>query len=193
MADAACSRRELFGGAIVGSLPARLVDVSDFRQVPDHQECFADGACDQSVMVELLDLQEEVKDADAAAFFFNDLAQANDATGMNIERIEPLAHDAMPHLDAGVVKSMCTGTQTVAKAKDDPSAVNCVHVLLANIRLRSVGTDVLITMNTPLTVSKDSRAAAANVQASAAVFAAAREDFVHLLRSLDIKDWRLFG
>ena len=55
-------------------------------------------------------------------------AQANDATGMNIERIEPLAHDAMPHLDAGVVKSMCTGTQTVAKAKDDPSAVNCVHV-----------------------------------------------------------------
>jgi hypothetical protein len=33
MADAACSRRELFGGAIVGSLPARLVDVSDFRQV----------------------------------------------------------------------------------------------------------------------------------------------------------------
>jgi hypothetical protein len=66
-------------------------------------------------------------------------------------------------------------------------------VLLANIRLRSVGTDVLITMNTPLTVSKDSRAAAANVQASAAVFAAAREDFVHLLRSLDIKDWRLFG
>ena len=49
---------------------------ADHDQVPDHQECFADGACDQSVLVELLDLQTEVNDADAAAFFFNDLVRA---------------------------------------------------------------------------------------------------------------------
>lgn len=44
--------------------------------MPDHQECFADGECDQSVLVELLDLQTLVNDADAAAFFFNDLVRA---------------------------------------------------------------------------------------------------------------------
>lgn len=30
--------RQLFGGAIEVSLPERLVDVSDFRPVPDNQE-----------------------------------------------------------------------------------------------------------------------------------------------------------
>jgi hypothetical protein len=54
--------------------------------VPDHQECFADGACDQSVMVELLDLQEEVKDADAAAFFFNDLVRKAPPPGFTPRR-----------------------------------------------------------------------------------------------------------
>lgn len=30
--------RQLFGGAVDLSLPARMVDVSDFRTVPDNQE-----------------------------------------------------------------------------------------------------------------------------------------------------------
>lgn len=30
--------RDLFGGAVKLSLPSRLVDVSDFRPVPDNQE-----------------------------------------------------------------------------------------------------------------------------------------------------------
>jgi len=67
------------------------------------------------------------------------------------------------------------------------------QVLLANVRLRSVGTDLLITMNTPLTVSAGSRAAADNVQTSAAAAAAAKTQFAHFLRSLHIKDWGLFG
>lgn len=66
-------------------------------------------------------------------------------------------------------------------------------MLLANVRLRSVGTDLLITMNTPLTVSTDSRAAANNVQTSAAAAASAQAQFAHFLRSLHIKDWGLFG
>ena len=46
--------RQLFGGAIDMCIPARLVDVSDFRPVPDNQEVLADGATDQSVIVEIL-------------------------------------------------------------------------------------------------------------------------------------------
>ena len=30
--------RQLFGGAVELSVPARMVDVSDFRTVPDNQE-----------------------------------------------------------------------------------------------------------------------------------------------------------
>lgn len=64
--------RQLFGGAIELSLPERLVDVSDFRPVPDNQEVgyivatcepprntthnqvFADANLDQSLIVEIL-------------------------------------------------------------------------------------------------------------------------------------------
>ncbi len=46
--------RQLFGGAVSLSVPARLVDVSDFRPVPDNQEVLADGATDQSVIVEIM-------------------------------------------------------------------------------------------------------------------------------------------
>lgn len=31
-------RRDLFGGAVTMALPARFEDISQFREVPDHQE-----------------------------------------------------------------------------------------------------------------------------------------------------------
>ncbi len=45
---------QLFGGAMEMAFPQRLIDVSDFRPVPDHQEVFADGGEDQSLIVEIL-------------------------------------------------------------------------------------------------------------------------------------------
>lgn len=48
------TRRGLFGGAIEVQLPERLVDVSNFRPVPDNQEVFADGNTDESVIVEVV-------------------------------------------------------------------------------------------------------------------------------------------
>lgn len=55
-------------------------------------------------------------------------AQANDATASSVDSVEALTPAAMPLLDAAVVKSWCSGTQTVAKARDDAAAVNTVHV-----------------------------------------------------------------
>jgi hypothetical protein len=47
-------KMELFGGAIrIASLPSRFKDLSDFRQVPDHQEVFSDPESDQTVIVEI--------------------------------------------------------------------------------------------------------------------------------------------
>lgn len=45
---------QLFGGAVEMAFPQRLIDVSDFRPVPDHQEVYADGGEDQSLIVEVL-------------------------------------------------------------------------------------------------------------------------------------------
>jgi hypothetical protein len=52
--------RELYGGAIKLNLPTSYDDVSNFRQVPDHQEVWVDRDSNTSLIVELLDLDEEV-------------------------------------------------------------------------------------------------------------------------------------
>ncbi|KAI3738985.1 hypothetical protein L2E82_29310 [Cichorium intybus] len=39
--------RRLFGGAISTTLPLRFEDVSNIREVPDHQEVFVDPARDE--------------------------------------------------------------------------------------------------------------------------------------------------
>jgi len=46
--------RALFGGALEIACPQRFQDISDFWPVPDHQEVFADGATDQSLLVEIV-------------------------------------------------------------------------------------------------------------------------------------------
>eukprot|EP00386_Alphamonas_edax_P008756 GDKI01028524.1.p1 GENE.GDKI01028524.1~~GDKI01028524.1.p1 ORF type:complete len:112 (-),score=32.43 GDKI01028524.1:5-340(-) len=68
----------LFGGAFSCSLPPSFKDVSAIREVPDHQEVFADTATDCSLMVEILQ-PAPVPDAEAVGFHFEDLASANDA------------------------------------------------------------------------------------------------------------------
>jgi len=35
-------------------IASRFQDVSDFRPVPDHQECFADGDKDHSFVIEIV-------------------------------------------------------------------------------------------------------------------------------------------
>ncbi len=70
----------LFGGAMSMSLATRFQDMSEFRQIPDNQEVFADPITDQSVIIELLSLQEEAGDDAAAEFHFGSIAQDNEAT-----------------------------------------------------------------------------------------------------------------
>jgi hypothetical protein len=49
----ALHERMLFGGAMAISLPLEFVDVSTVREVSDTQECWADAATDQSIVVEV--------------------------------------------------------------------------------------------------------------------------------------------
>ncbi|GJV90333.1 zinc finger, CCHC-type containing protein [Tanacetum coccineum] len=54
------SQRHLFGGVISTNFPLRFEDVSNIHEVPDHQEVFVDHACDESLMVEILELKDDV-------------------------------------------------------------------------------------------------------------------------------------
>ena len=81
-------RVELFGGAVSASFPTRYHDVSDFRPVPDNQEAWTDASADESVIVEIVERVERdpmtgdgpSDEEGAAAWFWRDLADVNDAS-----------------------------------------------------------------------------------------------------------------
>ena len=71
-------RRELYGGAISIVLPHDWRDVSVVRQIPDFQEVYQDfssSSRERSLVVEILQREDTVKDADAAAYFLKDLVE----------------------------------------------------------------------------------------------------------------------
>jgi Ran-interacting Mog1 protein len=92
--------RPLFGGAIACRIPEHWQDVSNVRQVPDHQECWRDVSVSNGAafVVEILDHQVSVPHLDAARYFFDDLAEANggDLARTTFSAVEPM-HVALPN------------------------------------------------------------------------------------------------
>jgi hypothetical protein len=144
-------KRELYGGAISTVLPDSFEDVSVFRQVPDHQEVFVDKHTDMSFIVELLGYESGVKDAQAATYFFTDLAESNEAAETLID-YEGMMNDPnfMPKLGSSFPKCSIRGRQSISKFRtrsDIP--IDMVQIFMVVVRLPSVETDVLITLNAP--------------------------------------------
>mmetsp|Transcript_4546 Transcript_4546/g.10180 ORF Transcript_4546/g.10180 Transcript_4546/m.10180 type:complete len:246 (+) Transcript_4546:147-884(+) len=101
------TNRPLFGGAIRIGVPTRWRDVSDVRQVPDHQEVWQDCTIEDQtpsenqgqgnapiqiegtggvLVVEILGRENGVTDDGAAKFFFDDLADSNGANVDGVDR-----------------------------------------------------------------------------------------------------------
>lgn len=199
MAEDTCSERPLFGGAIASTFPIRFQDVSNVRQVPDHQEGFVDSSRDESLIFELLDLKADVADNGSATWFLQDLATEQDAEGVSV--IEQSGVFPADTLHFGNVPSIITtavGHMAIAKGRQGRQAQNIVKVYLANLRLKGVGTDVLITAYEPLMISPFSESASA-VGAGVAVPAEQfgrmpmSEVFKLAVSSFKVNNWTLFG
>jgi hypothetical protein len=117
---------------MLSSLSSHL---STVREVPDHQEVFADVKTDQSVIVELVNMADATDDQ-AALFHFRELATDNDALSeaavVNVERV---GSDSLPNFSAGTVCYAVQGQQRVAKFNERTNAKNLVNIYLAVIRL----------------------------------------------------------
>ena len=64
----------LFGGALTVSLPSTFTDVSNLRQVPDHQEVWLDSEGFTSVVIEILERVEK-PDLEALRYHLEDLVE----------------------------------------------------------------------------------------------------------------------
>lgn len=191
------TKRELFGGAITCEFPTRLVDVSDFRPVPDNQEVWTDADRDESVIVELLDRVEvgPSDDVGAAKWFFDDLAEVNDASvssGLStIEEVRILTKTEVPNLNGSFEHaSLAVGTSSIAKGRVGTDKRNQVRVAIVNVRLSQVGTDLLITINRATTIAEGSSADAP--EAGDKEISAANA-LTQITNSLKIENWSLFG
>lgn len=99
-------------------------------------------------------------DGEAAAYFFHDLAQHNDAEQAVVLSVVPLAAGELPGLPAPATAALLTGQQAVAKGRQGAEALNKVHVTLCALRLPDHGSDLLLTLNMPIFISEHSAAAA---------------------------------
>lgn len=183
--------RLLFGGALSCDVPESFKDVSTFRQVPDNQEVFANAATDQCVIVELLQYEELIQDAQSARYFFNEIAQSN---GCGPDEVTVLLEETLnaeyTKINVPHATQIIVGDQCVAKFKEGDHAKNVVRVYLGNIRLPTVSTDVLLSVSTPIRINPASSSREAfqfqQDQETASFI------FKQALHSLTIKDWSLF-
>jgi hypothetical protein len=185
-----CTERPLFGGAVSCEIPTAWRDVSDIRQVPDHQECWQemDGAV---LVVEILQRQDDVTDANAAKFFFDDLADSNDTSNVvSFQSQPPTANTAQIEnttacAGIGFQKVSMGRDHDVAGNRREDQEVRWIRVELCVFRLPvSAATDLLVT------ISKPSANPSEPPQQDDAAFS---EVFQRAVSTLRIRDWGLFG
>ncbi|KAL8518739.1 hypothetical protein ACS0TY_009919 [Phlomoides rotata] len=149
-----CTQRPLFGGAISSTFPTRFQDVSNIRQVPDHQEAFVDPTRDESLIFELLDLKTGVADQGSATWFLRDLANEQDAEGtLVLEQSGVFEADGLRFRSSPAIITTAVGQMAISKGRQGRDAQNIVKVYLANLRLKDVATDVLVTAYEPVLIN----------------------------------------
>ncbi|XP_050215846.1 uncharacterized protein LOC126666953 [Mercurialis annua] len=189
----------LFGGAITSSFPLRFQDVSNIRQVPDHQEVFVDPDRDESLIFELLDYKHEVGDNGSASWFLQDLANEQNAEGCTLfEQSEVVEAPGILSRNIPTVISTAVGQMNISKGKQGREAQNIVKVYLANIRLKGVDTDVLVTAYEPVLInplSESARMVGAGMAVPAAQsgYLPMSEVFKLAVSTFKVIDWNLFG
>jgi len=172
------STRALFGGAIAATIPARFVDISTFRDVPDAQEVFADEACAESLVVEVLEYQVGTSDERSLSNCWDDICTANEASALDHNfprRFEVLdCSRAVPRLAArSVACCAILGAQLCSKSRAED--VDLIDVALVVVRLPSVGSSLVVHMNLPSSVGGGAPGSSAEDRAAWTRFAARGE------------------
>ena len=185
--------KELYGGAMSIVVPKRFRDVSDFRPVPDSQEVFTCLDTSETLIVEILQYQNDVSDEKAAKFFFEELAEQNDASSFSILSSELLPVSSRPKLPSSTCVTFLRGIQDAAKFRE--KSKNKIAVFQCVVRLRNVLADLLITLTVPIQINLSSSSAKV-VTDSVLKHGVDLRDSENLLRtmihSFAVLDWSLF-
>jgi len=185
---------QFFGGAITSKVPISFEDVSVVRQVPDHQEVYVDRESEMSLIVELLNYEENVGDESCAMYYFEDLAKCNEAQNSTVDRNEiSKSGNNLLALNHPCVSCTLLGRQTVTKLNQESgTTADIVQIMLLVIRLPEVTTDMLVSLNIPIgkKLKKDDK----NLSTSSDdIVEKANRIMESILGSIKIVNWALFA
>ncbi|KAJ9647044.1 hypothetical protein H2201_007212 [Coniosporium apollinis] len=174
----------LFGGAITVDLPSTFSDVSNIRQVPDHQEVYLDSNGFTSVMFDILERVDEAtapNDEEALKYHFNDIVSGTgDHTELYVPGDAPLAK--LPTTRA--LTLLATQHPTAKRASTD---ADFTVIQLILIRLASQETDIVISVNVPHVPGEDRDE---DVEMLVETAKWMRDQ---ILGSFEVRNWGLFG
>ena len=152
--------RKLFGGAFNITLPTRMIDLSTFRLIPDHQEVWTDASADQSVIIEILE-RVDTQDSNAVKYHFDEISNTNESIESKIMQNTEILTKNDLLIASKYHCSWIAGTQRVSKGRDTKDKSNLISLFVTCIRLKDHETDILITMNSPLIIHEKSQSAQA--------------------------------
>ncbi|KAJ2721612.1 hypothetical protein GGI07_003849 [Coemansia sp. Benny D115] len=142
--------QELYGGAFTMKIPGHLVDISQLREVPDHQEVFADTtASDQSLIVEILETLDHDTLAETLKYHFQQVAEENNSFEHQIQPTQVLEHR-----DSRIQACWLVGRQRAAKFNEQ--SANTLCLFMAVLRFAQYDADVLVTWNVPVSIHPQS-------------------------------------
>ncbi|KAJ2847942.1 hypothetical protein GGI22_005843 [Coemansia erecta] len=173
------------------AIPAGMVDASDFRKVPDHQEVFTNAETDQSIIIEILESVDHQEEK-ALEYHFNELASTNDAESSTIRLVEKFQLEDIS--EAYVL----VGEQRVAKFNEgekSSDAVNSVCIMLALLRVPQHTADILVSLNVPLSIGQTSSSSFASKGTEGQMLDvdAAHAEFKAIVSTFKINDYSLFA
>ncbi|ETW02278.1 hypothetical protein H310_05827 [Aphanomyces invadans] len=181
-------KHPLYGGALSCEIPRGFADVSEFRQVPDNQEVFAEAATDRCIIVELLELEASVSGTATSEFYFHEIAESNNCAPNDCTILQTLLATEQDIPGLATTAFVTIGKQCVAKFKE--ASKNTMQLYVCCVRLPNVSTDLVISVTVPLQLhpsSSSSRDApiATNADEGQLILKG-------LLRTLEVHDWGLF-
>ncbi|KAN0040050.1 hypothetical protein ACTA71_011934 [Dictyostelium dimigraforme] len=186
-------KRQLYGGAIEIDIPKRFIDVTSYRHIPDHQELFSDEKSDQSVIIELNEIQDHISNANAIKHHYEVLVEDSGITTDKsvIINYRDLTQAEMPHFEASIPKYVLLAQQKIAKFNE--TAENTINIYMALVRLEKSKTDLLITFNEAIAIAPTSSSMAVVQNLAPSNDQSKSEQlFLTMLKSFKIKDYSLF-
>ena len=120
---------------------------SDLRPVPDNQEVFCHPVTDQSLIIELLELQAHVQGEAAARYHFEDVGRVQGARAVHVLSVQPLCLENLSLRGCCQDAWSLSGKQQVAKENQQVAKDVTLHQAL--LRPPQDQTDLLLTFNQP--------------------------------------------